>query len=126
MDGAAADAEAGRASGEDAGGQEPSGPARTRLALKTTPRCVADAPSAWRGYGSGLRPLAVALSRLTRVPAVCGRGTVCVARVRQWVAPTGRRAFPADAGAGSVWPMHRLRGAGTAVGCAHWPSRSPA
>ena len=73
MDGAAADAEAGRASGEDAGGQEPSGPAGTRLALKTTPRCVADAPSAWRGYGSGLRPLAVALSRLTRVPAVCGR-----------------------------------------------------
>ena len=83
----------------------PSGPAGERLALKTTPRCVADAPSAWRGYGSGLRPLAVALSRLTRVPAVRGRCTVCVARVRQWVAPTGRRAFPADAGAGSVWQI---------------------
>jgi hypothetical protein len=65
------------------------------------------------------RPLAVALPRLTRVPAVCGRCTARVARVRQWVALTGRRAPPADADAGSVWPMHRLRGAGTAVGRAH-------
>ncbi len=34
---------------------------------------MAEATTARRGFGSGLRPLAVALSRLMRLPAVCGR-----------------------------------------------------
>ncbi len=49
-----------------------------------------------------------------------------VAQVRKWVEPTGRRASPPDAGASSVWLMHLPRGAGSAVGCAHRPSRFPA